>query len=72
VRDFAAVPGISEEQARILVTTGFHSLEDVIQQIGIEDLQGMEGIGSDAESILEAIRGELTRRAAGGAGPEAH
>jgi N utilization substance protein A len=72
VRDFATVPGISEEQARILVTTGFHSLEDVIQQIGIEDLQGMEGIGSDAESILEAIRGELTRRAAGGADPEAH
>jgi len=72
VRDFASVPGITEAQARILVTTGFHSLEDVIQQIGIEDLQGMEGIGSDAESILEAIRGELTRRAASGAGPEAH
>ncbi len=72
VREFASVPGISEEQARILVTTGFHSLEDVIQQIGIEDLQGMEGIGSDAESILEAIRGELTRRAAGGDPSETH
>ena len=54
------------------MTIGFHSLEDVIQQIDIEDLQGMEGIGSDAESILEAIRDELTRRAAGGAAPEAH
>lgn len=72
VRDFASVPGITEEQARILVTTGFHSLEDVVQQIGIEDLKEMEGIGQDAESILEAIRGEIARRTAGGDGAGVH
>jgi len=72
VRDFASVPGITEEQARILVTTGFHSLEDVVQQIGIEDLREMEGIGQDAESILEAIRGEIARRTAGGDGAGVH
>ncbi len=69
VRDFASVPGITEAQALILVTTGFHSLEDVIQQASAEDLQGMDGIGEAAGTILEAIRGELARRAATGEVP---
>jgi len=64
VKEFASVPGITEAQALILVTTGFHSLEDVIQQASAEDLQGMDGIGEAAESILDAIRGELARRSA--------
>jgi transcription termination/antitermination protein NusA len=68
VHDFAAVPGITEAQARILVTVGFHSLEDVIQQASVEDLQGMEGIGESAATILEAIKGEMARR---GAAPSA-
>jgi len=69
VRDFASVPGITEAQALILVTTGFHSLEDVIQQASAEDLAGMDGIGEAAGTILEAIRGELARRAATGEVP---
>jgi N utilization substance protein A len=64
VKEFASVPGITEAQALILVTTGFHSLEDVIQQASAEDLQGMDGIGEAAGSILDAIRGELARRSA--------
>ena len=32
----------------------------------------MEGIGQDAESILEAIRGEIARRDAGGDGIGVH
>jgi N utilization substance protein A len=66
VKDFASVPGITEAQALILVTTGFHGLEDVVQQASVEDLQGMEGIGDAAGSIMEAIRGELARRAVSG------
>jgi N utilization substance protein A len=69
VRDFASVPGITEAQALILVTTGFHSLEDVIQQASAEDLAAMDGIGEAAGTILEAIRGELARRAATGEVP---
>jgi N utilization substance protein A len=69
VKEFASVPGITEAQALILVTTGFHSLEDVIQQASAEDLQGMDGIGEAAGSILDAIRGELARRSAASAVP---
>ena len=69
VQEFVAVPGITEAQASILVTTGFHSLEDVIQQASVEDLQSMEGIGEAAGTILEAIRAELARRGAAGGEP---
>jgi len=71
VHEFSSVPGITEAQASILVTTGFHSLEDVIQQATVEDLQSMEGIGDAAGTILEAIRGELARRGATGGEPAA-
>jgi len=65
VKDFSKVPGISDAQALILVTTGFHSLEDVVQQASEEDLQGLEGIGEAAGAILAALRDELARRALG-------
>lgn len=65
VHDFVKVPGITEAQALILVTTGFHSLEDVIQQASVEDLQAMDGIGDAAGAIFDAIKNELARRSAG-------
>ncbi len=68
VRDFMTVPGITEAQALILVTVGFHSLEDVVQQASVEDLQGMEGIGEAAGAIFEAIKAELARRSGGASG----
>ncbi|MFM7102166.1 MAG: transcription termination factor NusA [Verrucomicrobiota bacterium] len=64
VQDLAAVPGITAEQARVLVNAGFHEVQDILQA-EVADLQAMPGIGEAASTILEAVRGEMARRQAG-------
>jgi transcription termination/antitermination protein NusA len=57
----ASVPGISREQADVLVHNGWLRLEDVLQA-DESDLAGIAVIGEQAASILEAVRAEAARR----------
>src|SRR5258705_12395615 len=57
----AAIPGISREQADVLVHNGLLRLEDLLQA-DVSDLSGIEKIGEAAASILEAARAEAARR----------
>ena len=61
VKAFAAIPGISEEQASVLVKTGFHSFDD-LRQAEAGDLADIPEIGEHAAAILEAVRTEADRR----------
>lgn len=61
VRAFAAIDGITEEQAKTLVASGFHALEDLLQA-ELADLQGIPEIGGNAASILKAAKAESARR----------
>jgi transcription termination/antitermination protein NusA len=65
VHELAAVPGITEAHARILVLMGFHSVEDLLDA-EVADLAAIPEIGSAASTILEGARGEMVRRQAGG------
>ncbi|MCI0748122.1 MAG: transcription termination factor NusA [Verrucomicrobia subdivision 3 bacterium] len=61
VQALAAVPGISEEQARILVNSGLTSLEALLQAEEA-DLAEIPQIAEHAAAILEAARAEGERR----------
>jgi len=62
VRALASIPGISEEQANVLVHNGLLSFED-LQQAEVTDLANIPELANQAESITEAVRAEATRRA---------
>jgi N utilization substance protein A len=57
----AAIPGITREQADVLVHHGLTRLEDLLQA-DVSDLTGMPQIGEQASAILEAARAEGARR----------
>jgi transcription termination/antitermination protein NusA len=57
----AAIPGISREQADILVHHGLTRLEDLLQA-EVSDLAGITELGDQAAAILEAARAEASRR----------
>ncbi len=61
IRAFAAIDGITEEQASILVNIGFHALEDLLQ-VELADLQEIPEIGDSAAHILKSAKAESTRR----------
>jgi transcription termination/antitermination protein NusA len=61
VRAVAAIPGISNEQADILVHAGFLSLEDLMQAEQ-SDLEAIPQIGEQAEVVLAAVQAEIARR----------
>jgi N utilization substance protein A len=61
VEMLAAIPGISREQADVLVHHGLTRLEDLLQA-DVSDLSGMPQIGDQAAPILEAARAEAARR----------
>lgn len=61
VQGLAAVPGISPEQAKVLVNNGLTSLEALLQA-ELTDLSEIPEIGEKAASILEAARAEAGRR----------
>jgi transcription termination/antitermination protein NusA len=61
VQSLAAIPGISREQADVLVHNGLLRLEDLLQA-DISDLSGMPQIGEQAATILESARAEAARR----------
>jgi len=61
VQALASVPGITQEQATILVNSGLTSLEALLQAEEA-DLSGIPQIGDQAGAILEAARAEAGRR----------
>src|SRR5215475_8720224 len=61
VDSLAAIPGISREQADVLVHHGLTRLEDLLQA-EVSDLTGIEQLGDQAGNILEAARAEAARR----------
>ena len=61
VQGLAEIPGITQEQADILVHNGLTSLEDLLEA-ETNDLADIEEIGNQAERIMEAARLESDRR----------
>ena len=57
----AAIPGISREQADVLVHQGLTRLEDLLQA-DVSDLAGIPQVGEQAAAIMEAARAEASRR----------
>jgi N utilization substance protein A len=61
VAHIAAIPGLTREQADVLVHNGITRLEDLLSaEAG--DLADIPGIGESAAAILEAARAEAGRR----------
>ncbi len=61
VDSLATIPGISHEQADVLVHHGLTRLEDLLQA-DVSDLSGIPEIGEQATAILDAARAEAARR----------
>src|SRR5580693_6953152 len=61
VQTLAAIPGITPEQADVLVHQGLTRLEDLLQA-EVTDLAEIPQIGEQAAVIMEAVRAEAARR----------
>jgi len=61
VEMLASIPGITREQADVLVHHGLTRIEDLLQA-DVTDLAGIPEIGEGAGTILEAVRAEAARR----------
>ncbi len=61
VQTVAAIPGITGEQANVLVHAGFLNLEN-LAQADVDDLATIPQIGEQAQAIAEAVKAELARR----------
>jgi N utilization substance protein A len=61
VESLASIPGITREQADVLVHHGLTRLEDLLQAEEA-DLSGIPQLGENAASILEAAKAEAARR----------
>jgi len=61
VESLAAIPGISREQADVLVHHGLTRLEDLLSA-EVSDLSGIPEVGEHAATVLDAARAEATRR----------
>jgi N utilization substance protein A len=61
VKTLAAIPGLTPEQADVLVHQGFTTLEDLLQAEQ-SDLAGIPQIGEQAPAIYDAVRAEASRR----------
>jgi len=61
VDSIAAIPGVTREQADILVHRGFLTLEDLLQA-EYNDLAEIPEIGGSAGAVIEAVRTEAARR----------
>lgn len=61
VENLAAIPGLTREQADMLVHKGFLSLEDLLQ-VDEADLSSIPELAENAHPIMEAIQAESSRR----------
>jgi predicted RecB family nuclease len=66
VAQVAAIPGITPEEASVLVHCGFHTLDE-LASAEANDLAEMPGLAERAPGIVDAIRAEIARRGGGGA-----
>jgi hypothetical protein len=57
----ASIPGLTREQADVLVHHGLKSLEDLLQ-VEVGDLAEIPELADQAPTIIEAIKAEATRR----------
>lgn len=61
VEAVASIPGISREQADILVHHGLKSLEDLLQA-EVSDLAEIPELAEQASAIMDAVKAEASRR----------
>ncbi|MBI3882078.1 MAG: transcription termination/antitermination protein NusA [Verrucomicrobia bacterium] len=61
VKALAAIPGLTEAQASVLVHAGFLNVE-TLAQAGVEDLKEIPEIGEQAEAVVAAVKAEAERR----------
>jgi N utilization substance protein A len=61
VESLASIPGISREQADVLVHNGLLRLEDLLQA-DVSDLAGIPQLGEQASAIMDAVKAEAARR----------
>jgi transcription termination/antitermination protein NusA len=61
VDSLALIPGISRQQADVLVHHGLTRLEDLLQA-DLSDLSGIPELGEQAATILDAAKSEAARR----------
>ena len=61
VENLASIPGLTREQADMLVHKGFLSLEDLLQ-VDEADLSSIPELADNAHPIMEAIQAESSRR----------
>jgi N utilization substance protein A len=61
VQNLAAIPGITREQADVLVHHGLIRLEDLLQA-DVTDLAGIPELGDQAAAIMEAVKAEAAKR----------
>jgi len=61
VQTLAGIPGLTPEQANVLVHAGFLSLDDLLQA-DVSDLEQIPDVKDQASSIFEAVRNEAARR----------
>ncbi|MBA4148738.1 MAG: transcription termination/antitermination protein NusA [Verrucomicrobia bacterium] len=61
IESLASIPGITPEQANVLVHAGFLSLED-LSQADVDDLEQIPDLKEHATSIFEAAKNESDRR----------
>jgi N utilization substance protein A len=61
VQHLAAIPGITQEQASILVHAGFLTAEDLLQA-ELSDLEQIDPLKEQAPAIIEAVKAEAARR----------
>ena len=61
IESLAAVPGITRQQAEVLVNNGLRRLEELLQA-DESDLAGIPEIGEQASAIMEAARAEAAKR----------
>jgi N utilization substance protein A len=66
VHALATIPGISENQANVLVHRGFLSFDDLLQAEE-KDLADIPELAGEAEALMTALRTEAARRAQGSA-----
>ncbi|MFN7138933.1 MAG: transcription termination factor NusA [Limisphaerales bacterium] len=70
VQNLAAIPGITPEQANVLVHAGFLSLDDLLQA-DVSDLEQIPDVKDQASAIFEAAKNEAARRGAQSQSPVA-
>jgi len=61
VQSLAAIPGLSQEQASLLVHAGFLAFDDLLHA-EVADLAAIPQIGEQAEAVVQAVQAEAARR----------